>query len=83
MSRTFQATRQPRPLTSHRNLPAPAADTRALKVPHPWCLPDGGVAGTRKAPSVKGALHPCRFLLQGVIALIARKSWHHFFNTAP
>jgi hypothetical protein len=26
-----------------------------LQVPHPRCLPDGGVAGTRKAPSNDGA----------------------------
>jgi len=44
MGRTSQATRQPRPLTSPRNLPAPAANTHTLKVPAPGAFPMGGVA---------------------------------------
>ena len=53
--RTYQGTRQPRPLTSPRNLPAPAAGTHTLKVPHPRGVPDEGVAETREAPSNEGA----------------------------
>ena len=34
-----------------QDLDAPAGDTHTLKVPHPLCLPDGGVDGTRKATS--------------------------------
>ena len=52
-------------------------------VRHPLGFPMGVSLEQEEAPLVEGALLPCRFLLQGVIALIARKSWHHFFNTAP
>jgi len=37
-------------------LDAPAANTHNLQVPHPWCLPDGCVFETRKAPSFEGLL---------------------------
>ena len=33
----------------------PDEHTHTLQVPHPRCLPDGGAAETRKAPSFEGA----------------------------
>ena len=36
-------------------LDPPAADPHTIKIPTPRCLPDEGVAGTRKAPSFEEA----------------------------